>query len=222
MRRLSTTLHCSRRAALWLRLCAVVTLLMLLPADAGVVRACAIDNTASLFANGVQATLTTTAPASVASVSQWAHFTINTAFGRGDVVQFSEARSDLARTLSPAALAAPYRWEFGDGTATLGHTVSHRYSRPGTYRLTVYDLAAPNGRWSQFDDALVRIVPPGQLFSANLGYTALNALGTATSILMALVTGALGVFVVFVAVSAQRRSRKTAPTDPHGEGRAAP
>src|SRR5579884_4068408 len=117
------------------RLAAIVRVILVALAVApGVASACAIDNKASLFIGGVQATLNTASPTNTAL---WAPFTIAKAFAAGDTLSMSELRSDLAKTLSPATLAAPYRWVFGDGASALGHAVTHRYARPGLYRLAV-------------------------------------------------------------------------------------
>jgi hypothetical protein len=152
---------------------ALVLALILLP---GVARACALDNRASLFANGIQATFTTGA---ATSTGLWAPFTIAPALARGVPVRFTELRADLARSLPPSTLNAPYRWAFGDGTTALGHAVSHRYARPGLYQLVVYgfyDGATKETRgWFLFDSALLRIVPRGQARQAGPGSSGQSA-----------------------------------------------
>lgn len=173
----------------------------------GVAAACAIDNTASLFVGGVQATSNTAAPT---GTGLWAKFTIDKAFASGTPVQFGEARNELARTLSPATLAAPYRWVFGDGSAALGHTPSHRYARAGTYRLEVYGFSKATKSWFPFDQALVRIVPPDQVLQANLGYYALRAFDVVMSGVMWLIDALIVAFVGYVVIK-RRRARRTAP-----------
>src|SRR5579863_8843991 len=84
---------------------AVVAALLWLP---GIASACAIDNTASLYAGGVQATLNNSTPPTTGGV--WASFTIGKAFASGAPVSFTESRQELARSLSAATIAAPYRW----------------------------------------------------------------------------------------------------------------
>lgn len=172
-------------------------LLWLLP---GVAAACAIDNLASLLADGVPAMLTTSVPRGAAP---WAPFTLAQALAAGAPVRLAEASADLARTLPPAVRAAPYRWAFGDGSATLGHAVIHRYARPGTYRLTVSGYDRGTRRWFAFDEAVVRVVPADQVLRANLGYTALQVV-----IALSGVTWPVeGVLVAGVLVLLVRRSR---------------
>ena len=83
-------------------LAALTTLLLaLMP---GAAAACAIDNVASLLADGVPAMLTTSAPHGTTS---WAPFTIAQAIACGASVRLAEAPADLARTLPPAVRLAP-------------------------------------------------------------------------------------------------------------------
>ena len=164
--------------------------------------ACAIDNVASLLADGVPAMLTTSAPHGTAP---WAPFTVAQALASGASVQFAEAPADLARTLPPAVRVAPYRWAFGDGGASLGHAVVHRYTHAGTYCLTVsgYDRGAR--RWFAFDEAVLRVVPADQVVGANLGYDALQGV-----IALSGVTWPVdGVIVALVLVLLVRRTRGT-------------
>jgi hypothetical protein len=154
----------------------------------------------------VQATLST---AAATSLRLWAPFTIDKAFASGSVVRFAEAQADLARSLPATTRAAPYRWSFGDGATVVGHTAAHSYTRPGNYRLTVEGLDVGARRWYQFDAALVRIVPPDQVWRANLGYTALHLLDTVVAVLMGLLTAALGALAVFLVVGERRRRTST-------------
>lgn len=111
----------------------------------------------------------------------------------------------MARSLAPAVLAAPYRWHFGDGTTALGHSVTHRYARAGVYRLTVAGYDRASARWFQFDAALLTIVPPGQVWQANLGYDALRTLDVAMPALGWLIDAAL--ILLILAVIVRRRTR---------------
>ncbi len=184
-------------------------LLLALLLTTGTATACVIDNKASLFANGVQATLNPAAPPSNGA-SLWARFTLDKAFASATPVRFSESRADLQRSLAPDTLAAPYRWEFGDGAAALGHTVAHRYTRAGLYRLTVYGYAKATHSWFPFDNALLRIVPPGQVLQANLGYYALRALDVAMSGFMWVIDALLVGLVLYIVVSQRRRKASPA------------
>ena len=87
--------------------------------------ACVIDNTASLSANGVRANPTTDVSIGAAL---WAPFTFTKVFAVDDSIHLTESHADLARSLPPSMLAAPYKWDFGDGTSALGHSVLHHYA----------------------------------------------------------------------------------------------
>jgi hypothetical protein len=176
--------------------------LVLLALAPGVAAACAIDNTASLSADGVRAQLTTE---SVTDPSRWAPFTFTKAFASGSPLQIVENGADLARTLSAAERAAPFRWVLGDGTTVVGHMVTHRYARPGTYRLAVWGYDKARG-WFQFDAALLHIVSPGQLTQDNLGYYALRALDIVMSGVFWLFDAALIALVLFAVL--RRRSTR--------------
>lgn len=173
----------------------------------GVAVACAIDNTASLSANGVRATLNTVATPT--NGAPYAPFTFGKAFASGAPVRIAEATGELARTLPPATIAAPFRWTFGDGAAALGRTATHRYARPGLYRLDVDGLDTRTKRWFTFDRALLRVVPPGQALQDNLGYYALRALDVAMSSLLWIFDAALVLLVLFV-VARRARGRRSA------------
>ena len=135
------------------------------------VAACAIDNVASLLADGVPAMLTTSAPH---KATPWAPFTVAQAIASGASVRLTEEPADLARTLPPAVRADPYRWAFGDGGTSVGHAVVHRYAHAGIYRLTVSGYDRGTRRWFAFDQAVLRVVPANQVVGANLGYDALQ------------------------------------------------
>jgi len=175
---------------------------LLLALTPGAVAACAIDNVASLRADGVPAMLTTSAPS---GTSAWAPFTITQAIAAGAPVRFTEAPADLAGTLPPAVRAAPYRWAFGDGGVALGHGAAHRYARAGTYRLTVSGYDRTTRRWFAFDEALLHVVPADQLLRANLSYAVLQGVMT----LSGLTWPVEGVVVAVVLTLFVRRSRGT-------------
>jgi hypothetical protein len=187
-------------------------LLLALALAPEVAAACVIDNTASLSANGVRATPTTTAPS---GPGRWAQFTLGKAFASGAPVQFAELHSDLVRSLAPATLAAPFRWAFGDGVTALGHVATHRYAHPGLYRLTVYGFAQPTHSWFPFDNVLVRVVPPDQVLQANLGYYILRALDVVMSGVMWLIDAAL-ILLVLIALRSRLRTRRREPTAQRG------
>ncbi len=167
--------------------------------------ACAIDNVASVYANGARATLTTTGASRGAL---WAPFTFGQAIATAAPVTLGESRADLLRSLDAATVAAPYRWTFGDGTTALGHVVTHRYTRPGLYVVGVAGFNGQTRRWFPFDKALLRVVPPGQVLQSNLGYYGLRALDITMSALGWIVDGGLVLLILGVIIS-RRRTRQT-------------
>ncbi len=182
----------------------VVVALVLTPS---VALACVIDNTASVYANGAQATLTTTAASPGAL---WAPFTFGQAIATAAPVRLDESRVDLLRSLASATVAAPYRWTFGDGTAALGHAVTHLYARPGLYLIGVEGFDGQTRRWFTFDKALLRVVPPGQMLQSNLGYYGLRALDIGMSSLGWVVDAAL-ILLIGAAVRGRRRHARRSP-----------
>jgi hypothetical protein len=176
----------------------LVVALVLTPS---VALACAIDNVASVYANGARATLTTTAATPGAL---WAPFTFGQAVAAAAPVKLDESRADLLRSLDSATVAAPYRWTFGDGSAALGHVVSHRYARPGLYLIGVEGFDGQTRRWFPFDKALLHVVPPGQVVQANLGYDGLRVLDVVMSGLGWVVDAAL-ILLLGAAVLVRRR-----------------
>jgi len=181
---------------------------LLLTLAPSVAAACAIDSTASLSANGVRATLTSTS-LSNASAATWAPFTVGQAFATGAPIVVDESQAELARTLTPDEVAAPYRWSFGDGGVAWGHAVTHRYARPGSYRVIVYTSAARSKTSLLFDSVLLHIVPPDQTLQANLGYFAARLFDGLMSGLLWIADGAL---VALVLAVVWRRRRRTVST----------
>ena len=157
--------------------CALAALLVIARPTA--TRACAIDNVASLSANGVPAMLAGDRPAAGGA---WAPFVLAQAFAPNTPVRLEEARADLARTLPATVRTATFRWDFGDGTMALGHEAVHRYARPGRYHLLVYGYYGRERRWLGFDSAMVRVVPASQLLQANMWYEALRAVITLSGV----------------------------------------
>jgi len=187
---------------------------LLLALTPGVVAACAIDNVASLLADGVPAMLTTSAPHGAAP---WAPFTVAQAIASGASVRLAEVPADLARTLPPAVRAAPYRWAFGDGGARFGHAVVHRYAHAGTYRLTVSGYDGTTRRWFAFDAALLRVVPADQVLRANLGYDALQGVITLSGVTWP-VDGVIVALVLALLVRRTHAGRWPGDLDEHDRG----
>jgi hypothetical protein len=99
--------------------------------------ACSLDGIPSISANGHLAALNR-APATAKTFLTWSPFVFRQPFRSGAVVRLSEDRALLKGVLSPQGLRGPWRWSFGDGQSGVGSsTISHSYSRPGVYRVTV-------------------------------------------------------------------------------------
>ena len=184
---------------------------LLLTLAPSVATACAIDSTASLSANGVRATPTSASPSN-ASAATWAPFTVGQAFATGTPIVVDESQSELARTLTPDEVAAPYRWSFGDGGVALGHAVTHRYARPGFYRVVVSTVTARSKTLLLFDSVLLHIVPPDQTLQANLGYFAARLFDALVSGLLWIADGALVALVLAVVWRRRKRAISTPPS----------
>jgi len=68
----------------------------------------------------------------------------------GQEVEFDGAET-LISNMPTGAKAVTYEWEFGDGKKARGETVTHTFTRAGTYRvtLTVTDSAGRSGTTSE-------------------------------------------------------------------------
>jgi hypothetical protein len=171
--------------------------------------ACSLDGIASISVNGILATRTTDTP-TPRTLAHWAPFTFGLAYAPGDVVRFAEDLDKLRRSLPPAALAIPFRWDFGDGHRTRGLQVVHRFTRTGWYRVTVRSYWPSRRSWVLFDSARLHIVPADALWQANLGYRVVLGLQILTRVL------AYGGWVVVILVPVawrvwhlrQRKSRQ--------------
>jgi PKD domain len=155
--------------------------------------ACSLDGIASISVNGILATRTTDTP-TPRTLAHWAPFTFGLAYAPGDVVRLGEDLGKLRRSLPPAALAIPFRWDFGDGHSARGLQTVHRYTQTGWYRVTVRSYWPSRRSWVLFDSAQLHIVPAGMLWQANLGYRVVLALEIVTRVL------AYGGWVVIILV----------------------
>ncbi|MDB5074394.1 MAG: hypothetical protein JWO42_573 [Chloroflexi bacterium] len=115
-------------------------------------RACAIDNVASVRADGRIAIRNLATPSGQA-VSRWAPFVFRTAFAHSSTITFSEDLRELARTLPPEIVRGRWLWRFGDGATTRGQVVTHRYKHVGYYLLTV-SMPLPRGQGTFVFDAV--------------------------------------------------------------------
>ncbi len=115
-------------------------------AGAHAASACTIDGKPSALANGQRAMISHD-PITSATLRTWAYFTFAGHYPTGTSIRFTEDRRSLRLALAPDALAHALRWDFGDGTQADGWTVTHRYSQPGAYRLSI---AAYDDGWHQY------------------------------------------------------------------------
>lgn len=147
---LSTTLRPLRTA-----LAALAVASALVQAGSLTTSACTIDGTPSALANGQRATISHDRITST-TLRTWAYFTFAGRYPTRTPIRFTEDRRSLRLVLAPAALAHALRWDFGDGTQADGWTVTHRYSQPGAYRLSIAAYDAGWHRYFPFDR--VRII----------------------------------------------------------------
>lgn len=123
-----------------------------------VVHACTIDGKATASVNGQRAVraplVTKPLPASVART--WAMFTFNGHYTTRSLLHLVEDRAQLKLALSAETMKQTWRWDFGDGAHASGWSVTHRYTRAGTYRITVSSYYPAFHKYFAFDE--VRIV----------------------------------------------------------------
>jgi hypothetical protein len=118
--------------------------------------ACAIDGVPSLRADGVPAVLNRASPSSP-SLAHWAPFVFARPFRAGRMIYLSEDLAELARTLPPEMVQGRWLWRTGDGGRVEGRTAAHRFTRAGTYLITVaVELSAHRGAFI-FDAALLSV-----------------------------------------------------------------
>jgi hypothetical protein len=166
--------------------------------------ACNLDGVASLSENGHVVSLTATTPTK-ATLSSWALFTLVAAAPKTPLV-FQEDLNELGNSLPASALKQPFRWQFGDGSVTVGRVVTHRYAHTGWYKINVSYALRPN-HWISFDSARIHIVAPGALLTTNFTYYLHEDAQTAIRFAFWLaLAGGVGLFV-------WKRLRATPTTD---------
>jgi len=118
-------------------------------------RACTIDGTPTVYANGQRAVLSH-ARFTPQTACGWAMFAFPIDYRPGAAVRLVEDRGALARVLPTEAIGHEWQWTLGDGSKTIGWTVAHVYAHPGAYRIMV---SAYYPSWKQyFPFDTVRIV----------------------------------------------------------------
>lgn len=117
----------------------------------GVASACTIDGKATAYVDGRRAARTPliTKPLPASAARTWAMFTFNGRYRAGTALRLMEDRAQLKSALSAQTLSAAksWRWDFGDGSHASGWAVTHKYTHPGTYRITV---AAYYSAWHKY------------------------------------------------------------------------
>lgn len=86
-------------------------------------------------------------------------------------LETGESGTFTASVNADATQPVTYSWSFGDGTSGTGMTVSHSWSSPGTYDVTV---TANNGRASDSETCSVTVQPPpapAEIISINASET---------------------------------------------------
>jgi hypothetical protein len=101
-----------------------------------IAQACTIDGKPTAFADRHRAMPSAT-PATVATIRTYVPFYFPGSFHTARLIHFAEARPELTAVLPLSAMRYRLRWNFGDGTATDGWAVVHRYAHPGVYRVIV-------------------------------------------------------------------------------------
>lgn len=119
-------------------------------------RACMIDLTPSIRANGAPAVLNTVVPSKV-TADTWAPFRFRSPFAVGRLIRFSEDTQALARVLPPEVVHGRWIWTLGDGARAIGYSPVHRYLRPGTYIVSVAVRIPRSTETFTFDAAQVQI-----------------------------------------------------------------
>lgn len=110
------------------------------------VQACTIDGKATAVANGQRAIITRE-KLTMAVLHTWAPFTFPSRYRAHASIALTEDRTQLDRALPGEATHHAWRWDFGDGSHATGWSVTHRYTRPGAYRISV---AAYYPTWKQY------------------------------------------------------------------------
>jgi hypothetical protein len=152
--------------------------------------ACVLDNQSSLSANGNAAIKDPHAGA--------VSFSFERVYGRDGSIRFSENMSDLRKSLTPAELAHRFLWRWGDGTYSIAWSPTHVFRRLGTFQIAIYAYGTAEGDgWSPFDRARVQIVPAGEVWRDNLGYTVLDAFGFTLHWAVRLGLGVFGLIVAY-------------------------
>jgi hypothetical protein len=136
-----------------------VTLVSFLAANS-IAWACGLDGIPSLLADGQRDRINTATPTTAAQVAAWTPFVLARSFPAKQAITLTEIRSEVAKSLTAAAMRHPWRWRFSDGTVAHGWTVKHAFAKPGTWRIAVDAYYPGNGKWYQFDTATVVIRAP--------------------------------------------------------------
>lgn len=199
-----------RRALLFLG--AAIGSLLLIAFSSTIASACILNDQSSLSANGTAAVKNYDSPTGH-NLNDWAPFNFQLVYGMGSRIRFKENFTDLRKSLSQAVLSHPFLWKWGDGSSSHGFTPTHSFAQGGDYVVDVYAYDPQRGGaagWFRFDEAKVKIVPPGEVWKDNLGQTALSVFGSLTTwgIRVVLAIGAALIVYGFADDFRRRRRRR--------------
>lgn len=135
----------------------VLLLASALSARAMPAQACSIDGVPSLTVNGYSAVINKQVPVGP-QLRLWAPFVLTFSLH----THRNETLAELPQRvpLQPEAFRTPWLWNFGDGSHTArGTNVHHRFSKPGTYKITVAAYFPSRKFWYTFDALEVHVLP---------------------------------------------------------------
>lgn len=120
-------------------------------------QACSIDGKPTLKVNGYEVVINKVVPAAGANLSVWAPFVLTFPLHTGKKEALMEIKQAVPLQLE--AFRTPWRWNFGDGTPVArGFSVSHIFTKPGVYKVTVDAYFPSHKFWYTFDAVQVRVV----------------------------------------------------------------
>jgi PKD domain len=146
------------------------TVLLLWSENVSALLACSIDGVPSLSANNALS-WQNVSQATAANQAYWAPFILPDA-APGDTLWFSENLANVALSIPSASLLTPFKWSFGDGATAMGQvssrgqTITHRYTKPGWYRIVVKYYWQSHRQWIEFDSAVQHIALPSNIFAS--------------------------------------------------------
>jgi hypothetical protein len=115
------------------------------------------------FSNGGVIEIDPNGPVCATAVALSPTFVVPSPIDQGDVVAF-----DGSTTVSSLVIPnAEYKWDFGDGTTSVGASVVHSYAKGGTYTVTL-NVADRGGNVSSVSQTISVLGPNGQPVSSTI------------------------------------------------------